>query len=56
MEDRTASLPGNPMRHNVVPAHNNHKQGAKLRSANLRFALITLPQISSTTFGPCCGR
>ncbi|WP_337165225.1 hypothetical protein [Vibrio fluvialis] len=35
---------------------NKHKQGTKLRSTNLRFALLTLPQIGSTTFGPCCGR
>lgn len=35
---------------------NNYKQGTKLRSANLRFALLTLPQIGSAPFGPCCRR
>ena len=36
--------------------HNNHKQGTKLRSNNLWFAALTLPQVVSATFGPCCGR
>ena len=30
--------------------------GEKYIVANLRFASLTLPQIGSTTFGPCCGR
>lgn len=36
--------------------HNKHKQGTKLSSANLQFASLTLPQIGSRPFGPCCGR
>lgn len=35
---------------------NKHKQGTKLRSAKLQFALLTLLQIGSTPFGLCCGR